>query len=121
MTAAPKTLQSRKTVNAAVIAGAAPCSEFEVSVLKVLAGSRGNVNAAWLAAKMWPEAKGKYFGARSGRWQRAGAVLHRLNRLGLVWRSVTEYNQKLWTISPAGQRVAETPNARHEPPPDKTL
>lgn len=78
------------------------CSAFEWEVLNVISASRGNVSAAWLAARMWPEAKGKSFGARSGRWQRMGAILQRLNNRGLVWRTVTEFNQKLWTISTTG-------------------
>lgn len=95
----------------AAVAGAAACSEFEMQILKFLAASRGNVNASWLAGKAWPEAKGKWFGARSGRWQRMGAILQRLNNRGLVWREITEYNQKLWTISTAGRRLVDTPNA----------
>ncbi len=40
-----------------------------------------------------------------------GAILQRLHNRKLLWREVTEHNQKLWTISTEGKRVADTPNA----------
>lgn len=104
------TKDSRIASNATGALVSGNCSEFEVKLLKVIRDSCGNVSAGWLAGKMWPDAKGKWFGARSGRWQRMGAILQRLHNRNLLWREVTEHNQKLWTISTEGKRVADTPN-----------
>jgi hypothetical protein len=76
-------------------------SEFELSILNVLAESPGDVNASWVASKVWPCA-GRSLGARSGQWQRMGVILAKLQARGFVWRNITEYNQKLWTIAPKG-------------------
>lgn len=78
-------------------------SEFERSILRAMNTGRGNFSAAWLAGKMWPAARGRTFGSRSGRWQRMGAIMERLHQRGLVRRNITEHNQKLWTISIRGQ------------------
>ena len=56
------------------------------------------------ADKVWKHRIGKYRGAQSGRNQRMGAILKRMQGRGLVWVSVTEHNQRLWTASEAGRK-----------------
>jgi len=50
--------------------------------------------AGWLAHRVWGHKV--TWSARSGQWQRMGALLHAMRRRGLVDMRTTEFEQHLW-------------------------
>ena len=85
-------------ITQARIAHASAYSATELSFLKRLDGDPGGQTAMWMGECQWGVAPAR------ARAAQAGAVLHRLRRLGLAQTFEFE-GTKLWQITPDGIKI----------------
>lgn len=88
----------------------APCSAFQLRLLEAM-GEKW-VTAGIMADRMWPDKHHPTpWSKRSAKWQKMGAMLHKLKALGFVTKHITEHGQKEWLRLKMPNSQANRPEA----------